>query len=101
MRVSNDLSTLKLLGSTVVVGVCVDKVSCDHVLDVHLEGEIRIGGEGASIGREGNLRARHAAGRDDISIDDTIAASLNELLTIGECLSLAVVDAINRLDASP
>lgn len=94
MCVSDDESILELLRSTIVVGLCVDKVSSDHVLDEHLYGKLLVGGEGASIGREGNLCSGHRGRGDDVSENNTIAASINELLAIGESLSLAEVDEV-------
>jgi hypothetical protein len=94
MRVSNDNVVLQLLRCPIVVGVCVDKVTGDQILDVHREGEVLVGRECTTIGREADLRGRHVARGDDVSIYDTIAASTNELLAISERLSLAEVDAV-------
>jgi len=94
VRVSNDNPILQLLRRAVVVGVCVDKVTGDHILDVHREGDVLIGRECTTVRREADLRGRHVGRGDNVSVYDTVAASINELLAIGERLSLAEVDEV-------
>jgi len=96
MRVSNDNTVIQLLRRAVVVGVCVDKVTGLQILDVHREGEILIGSELTIIGREDDLRGRHASRGDKVSVYDTVAASIDELLAIGERLSRTEADEVVR-----
>lgn len=96
MAVTDYIVSLELLRCTVIVGVGIHKVTSDHVLDVHLEGEFGISGKRPKVLWEGDLGGRHIARWDDISDNNTIAAPLHQLLTVRKSLSIAKVDEVVR-----
>lgn len=61
MAVTDYIASLKLLRRTIVVGIGVHKVTGDHVLNAHLEGELCVGGKRAKVLWEGDLRRGHVA----------------------------------------
>lgn len=65
MRMANDDTILQLLRSGKVVGLGVDKVTADQVLDVHSDSELGVGGHNTTVGREDKLGRRHVVGRGD------------------------------------
>lgn len=94
MAVTDDITSLELLRRAIVIGIGVHKVTGDHVLNVHLEGELGVSGKGAKVLWEGDLRPGHVARGDDISNNNTVAAPLNQLLAVCKCLPVTKVDEV-------
>lgn len=96
VTMSNDIVSLQLLRRAIVVLLGVDKVTGDHVLNVHGESELCIGWESAKVLGVADLGGDHVARRDNVSNRYTIAATLFELLTIRKSLSVTKVDVVVR-----
>jgi hypothetical protein len=100
VTVTDDVTTLELLRSGVVRGQGIGEGAGDQVRELHLDGEVLVGGDVFAGAGEQHDRRDHVGIGGDVAHDHAVAGSAGGLGSVGQGLARAEVDEVGRVTVS-